>query len=33
MNDLACVKLKEFVNLQDIITTDKLNYKSKRRKV
>ena len=33
MNDLACVKLKEFLNLQDIITTVELNYKSERRKV
>ena len=33
MNDLICDKLKEIVNLQDIIKTDKLHYKSKRRKV
>ena len=33
MNDLIRAKLKEIVNLQDIIKTDKLNYKSKRRKV
>ena len=33
MNDLIRVKLKEVINLQDIIRTDELNYKSKRRKV
>ena len=33
MNDLIRAKLKEIVNLQDIIKTDELNYKSKRRKV
>ena len=26
MNDLICVKLKEIVNLQDIIKTDNLRY-------
>ena len=31
MNDLIRVKLKEVVNLQDIIKTDELYYKSKRR--
>ena len=30
MNDLICVKLKEIVNLQDIIKKDNLNYKPKR---
>ena len=29
MNDLIRVKLKEIVNLQDIIKKDNLNYKSK----
>ena len=29
MNDLICVKLKEIVNLQDIIKKDNLNYKPK----
>ena len=33
MNDLIRAKLKEIVNFQDIIKTDELNYKSKRRKV
>ena len=33
MNDMICAKLKEIVNLQDIIKTDELYYKSKRRKV
>ena len=33
MNDLIRVKLKETVNLQDIIKNDELHYKSKRRKV
>ena len=33
MNDLVRVKLKEIVHLQDIIETDELHYKSKRRKV
>ena len=33
MNELICANLKEIVNLQDIIKTDKLNYKSKHRKV
>ena len=32
MNALICVKLKEVVNLQHIITKDYLNYKSKRGK-
>ena len=32
MNDLICHKLKEIVNLQNVIKTDKLHYKSKRRK-
>ena len=31
MNDLVRAKLKEIVNLQDIIKTDELHYKSKRR--
>ena len=30
-NDLVRAKLKEIVNLQDIIKTDELHYKSKRR--
>ena len=33
MNDLICDMLKEVVNLQDIIKTDNLHYKSKLRKV
>ena len=33
MNDLICDMLKEVVNLQDIIKTDNLHYKSKSRKV
>ena len=33
MNDLICDKLKEIVNLQNVIKTDKLHYKSKRRKI
>ena len=33
MNDLSRDKLKEIVNLQGIIKTDELHYKSKRRKV
>ena len=33
MNDLICHKLKEIVNLQNVIKTDKLHYKSKRRKI
>ena len=33
MTDLIRAKLKEIVNLKDIIKTDKLNYKSKRKKV
>ena len=33
MSDLVCAKLKEIVNLQDIIKTDELHYKSKRRKI
>ena len=33
MNNLIHDKLKEIVNLQDIINTDELHYKSKRRKV
>ena len=33
MIDLIRAKLKEIVNLQDIIKTDELYYKSKRRKV
>ena len=33
MNDLVCTKLKEIVDLQDIIKTDELHYKSKRRNV
>ena len=32
MNDLIRAKLKEIVNLQDIIKTNELHYKSKRRK-
>ena len=32
MNDLICHKLKEIVNLQNVIKTDKLHYKSKLRK-
>ena len=32
MNDLISARLKEIVNLQDIIKTDELNDKSKRRK-
>ena len=27
MNDLVCARLKEIINLQDIIETDELNYK------
>ena len=30
MNDLICAKLKEFVESQDIIKKDDVNYKSKR---
>ena len=30
MNDLICSKLKEIVELQDIIKKDDLNYESKR---
>ena len=33
MIDLICVKLKEIVNLQDIIKKGDLNYKSKREKL
>ena len=33
MNDLVRDKLKEIADLQDIIKTDELHYKSKRRKV
>ena len=33
MNDLIRDKLKEIVNLQDVIKTDELYYKSERRKV
>ena len=33
MNDLICHKLKEIVNLQNVSKTDKLHYKSKRRKI
>ena len=33
MNDLVCTKLKEIINLQDIIKTDELHYKSKLRKI
>ena len=33
MNYFICDKLKEIVNLQDIIKTDNLRYKSKSRKV
>ena len=33
MNDLVRAKLKEIVNLQGIIETDELHYKSKHRKV
>ena len=33
MNDLICAKLKEIVELQDIIKKDDLNYKSKRLKI
>ena len=33
MNDFFCAMLKEIVNLEDIIKTNKLHYKSKRRKV
>ena len=33
MDDLICVELKEIVNLEDIIKTDELYYKSKCRKV
>ena len=33
MNDLIRAKLKEIVNLQNIIKTDELNYKLKRRKI
>ena len=33
MNELICDKLKEIVNLQNVIKTDKLHYKSKRRKI
>ena len=32
MNDLIRTKLKEIVNLQDTIKTDRLHYKSKRKK-
>ena len=32
MNDLTCAKLKETVNLQDIIKNDNLNHKSNRGK-
>ena len=32
-NDLVRAKLKEIVNFQNIIKTDQLYYKSKRRKV
>ena len=32
MNDLVRAKLKEINNIQDTIKTDKLHYKSKRRK-
>ena len=33
MNDLVCARLKEIVNLQDIIKKNGLHYKSKNRKV
>ena len=33
MNELVGAKLKEIVNLQEIIKTDELHYKSKRSKV
>ena len=33
MNDLTRVKLKGIVNLQDVIKTDELYYKPKRRKL
>ena len=33
MNDLVCAKLKEIFNLQDIIKTDELCYKSKLREI
>ena len=33
MNNLACANIKEIINLQDIIKTDELHYKSKGRKV
>ena len=33
INDLACANLKEIFNLQDIIKTDELHYKSKGRNV
>ena len=33
MNGLLRAKLKEIVNLQDIIKTDELNYKLRRKKV
>ena len=33
MNDLVLAKLKEIVNLLNIIRTDALHYKSKRRNV
>ena len=33
INDSICNKLKEIVNLQDVIKTDELHHKSKRRKV
>ena len=33
MSDLICDKLKEIVNLQDIIKTDNLHYKPKSGKV
>ena len=33
MNDLVRFKLKKIINLQDVIKTDKLHYKSKRKKV
>ena len=33
MNDLVCTRLREIINLQDIIKTDEPHYKSKGRKV
>ena len=33
MNDLVLYKLKEIIKLPDIIKTDELRYRSKRRKV